>query len=479
MYVYYTIFSGVIGLQPMLSGAALAGDCFSMYAERRANPGDSCSVGVPGYGVLTGTLQSYTVNPATGVYTAVVSIAGVGTADVTLDPSRTSPDGVTVDGCTFAVGSYAGRVMGTITPLPGASCYAPQSSNPASKNAALNGAAAASQLSVMLDVQNSVLDSVTRKSDSEKQEEASRNSGRSASGAPATGIFSSGRVRGISHDAYRGDGVDPAIPRTSFNSSEASAFGSAFLILPNTVWGGQVQLGFFQGYGQTNVGAEGGANGANESIFVGGYSVYTANSNYAMLTLAGNYGRSQQSFNYYNIFGNLLLQNQSYETSGVGGALVAGHVFTLSGGPAPSAKDGPASDGQLKLDLRAGAAYQYFVGANSETAFGSVHPYLHAWIGSGSATLFTVFSGGDGGLFKPYIKGEVRHELDYENAVRQITPCVGTSTYSFYENATMGVAEGGFDYVWPRVSFNAAVYGEFAGDQSAIGGRMGLKFKLN
>jgi hypothetical protein len=97
-------------------------------------------------------------------------------------------------------------------------------------------------------------------------------------------------------------------------------------------------------------------------------------------------------------------------------------------------------------------------------------------VGSLSATLFLETTDKNGSVFRPYLKGEVRDQLNYHNTVNN--EVFGNSyIYKFTQADATGVGELGFDYAMGNITFNAAVYGEGASDRSAFGGRIGAKFR--
>jgi hypothetical protein len=298
--------------------------------------------------------------------------------------------------------------------------------------------------------------------------------------AVAPGVFPGSRLREGFHDGYQSIGPDAHERTNAFRSDEISAFASGFALLPGQIFGGQLQVGGFAGYAQTHLhmgpikgsartDTDYGSEASNGSFVGGGYALYTGGVNYAMLTLSGNVGQTEQ-----NSLDPSGVSESSYGTSGFVGSFVSGHVFDLtrSGG----AKD-LAANRDLKLDLRGGLSYQAFhSGQFIDPASQTLQAETDGWTGSVSATMFTMRQWGEGTV-RPYVKGEVRQQLSYDNTVyvRDINP----KTYKFDQSGTMGVVELGFDYALKNATFSAAVYGDHSGDQTGVGGRLALKFKLN
>jgi hypothetical protein len=293
------------------------------------------------------------------------------------------------------------------------------------------------------------------------------------------GLFPTSRLRAGFHDGYQS--LDPAAHDngSSFRTDEISAFGSGFVELPGAFLGGQLQAGAFAGYAQIQLksgpihgipGTDYGNKSDNGSFVGGGYALYTGGANYGMLTLSGNVGESEQiSQDIGTAF------SAFYGTSGFVGSFIGGHVFDLIHGE--TFKDRGAAGG-LKLDLRGGLGYQTFEGARFVDPAGqSLKAEAEAWIGMASATVFTTTQWGEGTL-RPYVKGEVRQQLSYDNTVHYYGPDA-PRTFGFGQNDTMGVIELGFDYALKGATFTAAIYGDLAGDQEGVGARLALKFKLN
>jgi hypothetical protein len=348
------------------------------------------------------------------------------------------------------------------------------------------GAVAAGQTSAIIDLQNHIL--------------ASRNDSKNLAGF---GVFPAGRLRRTDHDGYSveisGGGSDHA---SSFHAEESSVFGSGFITLPGTTLGGQLQLGGFVGYddltlkmGTSNIfggqfGNSGFGSAASEAFLFGGYGLYTLGAGYAMLTLAGAEGTTDQSQT-TNVGGSYssIIGSSSYDTEGFIGSFVFGRVFELqpanalsdTSGSLNGVKDAAAGASPLKLDVRLGIAYQDFASSQFRDPSGSLlRASLSSWVGSASATVFTQIAMDGGAVWRPYIKSELRQQLSYDNQVDVICgPYVhGPANLKFNQDATMGVGEAGFDYIMPDVTFSAAAYVEEAGDQETIGGRAGLKFKF-
>jgi hypothetical protein len=310
-------------------GAQAAPDCLQGYMPgyegMGPQAGESCTLAMPNYGNLTGVVRGSNASGVTSVF-----INGLGVIDVSggyvysgggpVSPSNTS---FSNGGCNFAmiismqwpsVDVYTGVFSGTIRPLQGASCQALLASNPASRIANSTGSTAAEQLRMVRNIQNATLDAMVYGTNATMP-------------AARPGVFSGGFMHEVKHDAYKLEGPETGIPNTSFNATEASMLGSAQTELPGQFLGGDVRLGYFQGYGGVSIGM-GRETGENNSGFIGGYGLYRLGGNYSMLSLSGSVGYSKQYLVYTDIFGQAFPYLQSYSTYGFSGA-----AYPLGYGP--------------------------------------------------------------------------------------------------------------------------------------------------
>jgi outer membrane autotransporter protein len=300
-------------------------------------------------------------------------------------------------------------------------------------------------------------------------------------GMAGANAFPTGRLRWMNHDGYKSQN-GRAFDTSAFHATEASAFASGYIGLPMEFLGGQLKFGAFGGYDDLNVKVssgksstpQSGGGATSQSVLYGGYGLYVRNASYAMLTLSGSQGQTEQTGGDGS--------RVSFDVQGFAGSLVAGHVFSLTGEEPDNAHRSGAIP--IKLDLRAGAAYQDAHGAQyvDPTTGHRLKASLDSWTGSASATLFSQFPMDGGAVFRPFIKGELRQQLSYNDALHEewdtLTETVAREL-KFTQSDTSAVVEAGFDYALPGVTFTAAVYDEMAADRENLGFRIGLSIKLN
>lgn len=295
-----------------------------------------------------------------------------------------------------------------------------------------------------------------------------------SAGGVEAGIFPTGRLRQTYHDGYKVVGETLNVASPSFSTSEGSAFGTLFFKTPPSILGGQLQLGAFAGYDDLfmklspydSVFQKYRAKAENESFLYGGYGLYTTGSSYLMLTLSGAEGSTDLSS------GLPLSKPASYDTHGFIGAFSAGHVLPLSSATAST---------PLKLDLRGGVNYVNTDGDAYQSPIVTEFTYapsLETWNGSLAATLFSQIPSNGGGMWRPFVKGEFRHQLSYDNTVHETINWGqqgAVHDYRFDQSDTTGALEVGLDYVIKGLTFNAAAYGELSTDRETYGGRIGAK----
>ena len=306
-------------------------------------------------------------------------------------------------------------------------------------------------------------------------------------GGVEVGVFPTGRLRQTYHDGYKSVGGGPGVDLPSFSTSEGSAFGTLFLKLPSGAGGGQLQLGGFAGYDELFMKISANplndtfyaSKARNESFLYGGYGLYTLGSSYLMLTLSGAEGTTKLSSQDPDS------AESSYGVHGFIGSFTGGHIVALS----PQTAKMP-----LKLDVRAGVNYINMEGGEflspltppSQSPYRPLNTYstsLENWNGSLVLTLFSQIPSESGGIWRPFVKGEFRQQLYYDNSVREVSTIFSNANtdtdvynYKFSQNGSAGGLEVGLDYVLPGVTFNAAAFGELSGDRESFGGRIGAKF---
>lgn len=287
-----------------------------------------------------------------------------------------------------------------------------------------------------------------------------------------------GRLKWLNHDGYKSSGGQP-FATGAFHSTEMSAVAAGSLGKLQGIWGGQLTLNFFAGYDNVATKVSAGAawptqlhggNAVNRSFLFGGSGLYVNNASYAMVTLAGSEGQTDQSVDGVEV---------SYGVRGVAGSLVAGHVFDLTKIESADHRAAP-----VQLDLRLGAGYQESHGDRYVDPVNGhqFHANLDNWTASASATLFSPFPLDNGATFRPFLKGEVRQQLSYNNKLSEEWDFL-TDTISrelkFTQSDTSVLGEIGFDYVLRGIRFTGAVYGEKAADREDWGLRLGINFQLN
>lgn len=308
------------------------------------------------------------------------------------------------------------------------------------------------------------------------------------------GVFPSGRLRKTWHDGYTGNVPPLGVPQKSnpFESIEESIFVTAFTTLPSQYFGGRVRLGAFVGYDHLHASMDAvrftfnapdayfPSRADNDSVIFGGYALFARASNYFLATLSGVIGETDQKVSCVTLDASDPLYCQavqpklkpfSYDTRGVVGSIVGGHVLDLGRGPMFDA---------LKLDLRAGTTVQYMEGGRFADAQGALNrPVMEAWGGSFAATLFAIVNDTSGATIRPYAKGEFRNSF-YYNATNHVVDsiiCASGCDIHYWQKSDMAVGEVGIDYAAGNYTVNAAFYGEAAADQTTLGGRIGVTFR--
>lgn len=266
--------------------------------------------------------------------------------------------------------------------------------------------------------------------------------------------FPAGRLRETWHDGLRIEGGGTT---GSFRETEASAFGSTSISVPQDFAPGDLKLGVFTGYSKLNADFSNSAKAAVDARFIGGYGLYSIGSTYAMFALTGLIADVDLTYGTHS----------SYDMFGGAGNLSVGHVFDL--GNARELGNLP-----VKLDLKGGLIYNSIGGNTFSDAGTRLSSGLIGWNGVFSATLFSEIKESSGSLLRPYVKAELREQLRYDNFVD--TPF---TTVHFTQDDTLGFGEVGFEYILPGYSLSASVYGEAAQDRATIGGKLGAKFKLD
>ncbi len=277
----------------------------------------------------------------------------------------------------------------------------------------------------------------------------------------ATG-FPTGRLGQTWHAPYVSLQPTPW-PGYESHSAEGSVLASGSYNFPLPVSGGSLQAGVFGGESWVRttynpVAAAPGAKASNSSFLAGGYILYGSGGYYVMNTVSvfeGATGLRGDAF---------AAGSSSYGTHGFVDTVVAGRVFGLNGMAWP-----------LNLDVRGGLLYSGAHGDAYADGAGRVYRQgAEEWTASLSATLFRNLPLSSGETVRPYVKAGLKEQLSYSNKVEETFQGVST-TYRFGQSPTLGGAEIGFDYIRADVTISAAVYGEAASDQSAVGGRLGAK----
>lgn len=296
-------------------------------------------------------------------------------------------------------------------------------------------------------------------------------------GALGTGSMPSGRLRTTEHE-----GLKPASSQAySYNTGETSAFANLVVLIPGTVLGGQLKFSAMVGTNNVDVklrsnihaaldpGQSG--TGSNESLMAGGTALWSSGSTYALGSLIGFWGQTKLSdrVDACDASG-CNLQRYEFDTSGLMATVAAGQVFDFAGPSGP------------KLDLRGTLAYIENKGDHIRSIFGFDQRWsFSTWTGTFGATVFTNVATSGGGILRPYLQAQVRQEWAYSDVL--VARAVGgdealASTFKHEQNHTYGGLSAGVTYNLDRLTFGAAVYTDYSGDERTLGGRLGASLQL-
>jgi hypothetical protein len=313
--------------------------------------------------------------------------------------------------------------------------------------------------------------------------------GPSAGGAPGgagaalgAGASPTGRLRRSDHDPTKVPFVDEN--NYAWSTREASVFGTGVYTMPGTVLGGQLKVSIFGGHNWLSLEMKNGggnildtANGqfgkaSNESVIVGGTALWAQKNTYVLASVVGLWGETSLSdaIDFCDTpTPGCHLRRYDYDTSGFIGTLTAGHVFALSASPT-----GPM------LDLRASGSYTQNIGNTFANFEGDLQKWTFStWTLTGSATLFSNIPLQNSALLRPYLQGYVRQEIDYRNKLA-FNLIAGGSGIVLYDQAhTYGGVDLGLTYTLGNMTLGSAIYYDASADESTLGGRLGISWKLN
>ncbi len=284
--------------------------------------------------------------------------------------------------------------------------------------------------------------------------------------AGAGAEFPSGRLGEAWHGAYIN--LQPSHwPSYNSQTAEESFLGSGFYKLPQSVFGGGMQVGAFGGedllrtsyrLSSPSPGTLLGTNASSHSYIFGGYILYNFNKYYLMNTISIFDGTIEQTG---SAFAN---GSSSFGAHGFVNTAVAGHVFDLNG-----------TARSLQMDVRGGLLYSNAYGDPFSDRDGQIfHSSTDEWTASLSLTLFRDLALPGDETVRPYVKAGLKEQLGYSNRLEESVEGAD-ATYRFGQSGTLGSAEIGLDYVRSNVTFTGGLYGEAATDRSSLGGRLGAK----
>ena len=296
-------------------------------------------------------------------------------------------------------------------------------------------------------------------------------------GALAAGAMPTGRLRASEHE-----GIKPASDQAySYSTGEASAFANVVVPIQGKVLGGQVKFSALVGTNsvdlklRSNVHAAldpgQSASGTNELLLAGANILWSSQGTYTLASLIGFSGETKlaDKVDTCDTTG-CSLQRYKFNTSGFMATGAGGHVFNLAGPSGP------------KLDLRGSVAYIENKSDTYRSIFGFDQKYsFSTWAGTFGATLFTNVTMEGGGLLRPYVQAQVRQEWAYRSVLVATDPLgvdPRAGTFKHDQNHTYGGLTTGVTYNLDRLTFGAAVYTEYSGDERTLGARLGASWLL-
>jgi hypothetical protein len=132
------------------------------------------------------------------------------------------------------------------------------------------------------------------------------------------------------------------------------------------------------------------------------------------------------------------------------------------------------------LDLIASGSYTQNIGNTFANFEGDLQKWTFStWTLTGSATLFSNIPLQNSALLRPYLQGYVRQEIDYRNKLA-FNLIAGGSGIVLYDQAhTYGGVDLGLTYTLGNMTLGSAIYYDASADESTLGGRLGISWKLN
>ncbi len=298
-----------------------------------------------------------------------------------------------------------------------------------------------------------------------------------STGALGFNAYSTGRLRGSSHDGLR----PPSDTNFAFKTQEASGFANVVATLPGTVLGGQIKISGFAGYNQLSLKLKSNAiavldpdqfgEASNGSMIAGGTVLWASQGVYALATVVGMWGETRL-IDGVDDCGPCTVNRYKFDTAGLIGTMTTGRVFDL-----------PGLAG-AKLDLRGSLGYTRnnsdpFLNINKGGGDVEQRYSFSTWNGTASATLFTTLAMPNNAVLRPYIQGYLRQEWRYRNIIDATEPGADTVRTILGQKHLYGGVDIGATYAIDKTTFGAAVYYEASGDDRTFGGRIGMSWKLN
>jgi len=291
--------------------------------------------------------------------------------------------------------------------------------------------------------------------------------GAAGAGAPLV-FFTTGRLRTEDHDRMK----DSLFGQTvDFDSYEQSIFAGIKVSLPGEVFGGRVAGGAFLGHSQLDVDfgtaplagiLTPAGDYDNDALIYGGYATFVHDAFYLLGTAAFADGDADFIAHPNNF-------SRNFDTEGYMLSAQMGTVIPLVS--------------NINLDLRAGISKFDFDADKFLSSLGTFFfkNDLETTTLLLSAQLFTAIES-NGMVIRPYIKGQIRNELDYDNTFKatfSATGVIAPPLVTFEQDDTVTNFELGANVTSGAFSFSAAGFGEWAGDRDGYGGRLAVKYKFN
>jgi hypothetical protein len=257
------------------------------------------------------------------------------------------------------------------------------------------------------------------------------------------------KLRHTEHDGLK-DKADGS-STGSFEIDEASAFANASYDLPGTYFGGKVRVAGLVGWTGMQVDSSAKTFTSDiDSVIYGGSYLWSQGNFYSMSLIIGISGEVDGQN-----FGGI---SYDYGVSGYFTNSVYGYTFDMANG--------------VKFDVRGNLSSFDIQGDSFNVAgVGDIKGSAEGWAAGITGTVFTVVEW-NGSVARPFLS------LQYRNVFDEDIKVGGDADVRFEQDTNFGKAEAGYDYVSGPWTYGAAVYTEFSGDESTVGGRVGASLKL-